>query len=124
MQEAYDKAGGDAALFKKLHDEWQQKQLEASSNADDANKRFEGNTEKLRGRLNEVSSSEATMRESVEQLKSQYDSAKQELDDFTNNASDLNDAAVGPRKVSEARSTSIGKGVRGRKVATLHGHHE
>jgi chromosome segregation ATPase len=89
VQEAYDKAGGDAALFKKLHDEWQPKQLEREEELKSSNKRFEASSEKLHGRLNEASSDEAKLREFVEQLKAQYESAKQERDDFQNNASDL-----------------------------------
>jgi hypothetical protein len=89
VQEEYDKAGGDPALYKKLHDEWQNNQLKIEQKLQAANKRFEGNAEKLRGRLNEAASEEAKLRETVDDLKSQYDSAKQELDDFTNNASDL-----------------------------------
>jgi hypothetical protein len=82
VQEAYDKAGGDAALFKKLHDEWQQLKLQHDERVQSANKRSESNTEKLRVRLNEASASEAKTKEEVESLKSHHDEAKAELEEI------------------------------------------
>jgi hypothetical protein len=85
VQEAYDKAGGDAALFKKLHDEWRQKELEREQRLQSATQHFETTTEKLRGRLSEASASEASARTSAEDAKLQYDVAKAELEEFQKN---------------------------------------
>jgi chromosome segregation ATPase len=79
VQEAYDKAGGDPALFKKLHDEWRKKQVNREQQIKGAGKQFEDRTDKFRSRLNEASSGAAKSQKDVSQLESQVNSAKTEL---------------------------------------------
>jgi chromosome segregation ATPase len=109
VQEAYDKVGGDPALFKKLHDEWQQKQIGREEELKAANKRFAGNSEKLRSRLNEASTEEARQRDSVENLRSQFESAKEELDEIKKNAATLDTQQLAHKKYLEREVPQLEK---------------